>query len=91
MYYQVADSLEYNINSFKYLADFLEAKVGDLSWGPDEKSRSSSKSSFCTSFVRLLDMRGFHISSEIIKEELSDDTVSNYKMIERLISKAKID
>ena len=91
MYYQVAGSLEYNMNSFKYLADFLEAKVGDLSWGPDEKSRSSSKSSFSDSLIQLLDIRGYHVSEDVIKEGLSDDTLSNYQMVERLAIAAKID
>ena len=91
MYYQAADGLYYKVNPFKYLVDFLEARVGDLSWGADENSRRSSKISFCINFMQLLDVRGYHVSSDLIKEGLSDDTLSNYKMVERLIANAKID
>jgi hypothetical protein len=83
IYYQVADSLG-KVNSFKHLTDFLEAKVGDLGWGTDESSRNFSKSTFCKSFAQILDIRGYHISTDTIKEWFLDDSLSNYKMVERL-------
>ena len=90
IYYQVADSLGNKVNSFNHLTDFLEAKVGDLSWGTDEISRNFSKSSFCKSFAQILDIRGYHISIDIIKEWFLDDSVSNYKMVERLAAEANV-
>ncbi|HSZ25073.1 MAG TPA: hypothetical protein VK766_05115 [Cytophagaceae bacterium] len=91
IYYQVANSSDVKINPFVHLVDFLEAKVGDLNWGADEKTRKLYKSSICNNFVKMLGNHGYYVSGETIIGWLSDDSLSNEAVAQRLVASARND
>lgn len=81
MYFYVSASADHAINPFKNLVDFLDVKVGDLGWGTD---RDKSKSRFSADLTKVMQMRGYHIPEQEVRNCLSDDQMSNRSMAQML-------
>jgi hypothetical protein len=86
IYFHVTRSTDYNVNPFKNILDFLNARVGELQWGKDDKIRTMLKDKFSQNLALVLELYNYHISKVDILNYLNDEQLSNADMIQRLIA-----
>src|SRR4051812_10903031 len=84
IYFHLSASPNYNLNSFENIVSFLDAKVGDLFWGKNDAERKASKEKFSKAFIVILSMYDFHLPPEQLHNVLSDDTLKNYSLVQKL-------
>jgi len=89
MYFHVADNSILKINPFQDLSDFLQARVGDLAWGKDFEARQHSKERFINHFERMIHLYDYQIPDQEVRNCVLNDDLSNYEMVQKLISAGK--
>ena len=86
IYFHVTRSSNYNVNPFKNVLEFLNAKVGELEWGKDDKMRKILKDKFSQNLALVLELYNYHFSKIDILNYLNDEQLSNADVIQRLIA-----
>jgi hypothetical protein len=78
MYFGVSDTPNHDVNPFESRAEFLEGKVGDLNWGID---KNSSKKSFASRFIQLMELYQIHLDEKQILSVLDDENQFNKDVV----------
>jgi hypothetical protein len=86
IYFHVTRSANYNVNPFKNILEFLNARVGELQWGKDDAMRKILKDQFSQNLALVLELYNYHFSKVDILKYLDDDQLSNADLIQKLVA-----
>ena len=89
MYFSVSDSPNHDVNPFEEISAFLNATVGDLTWGSDAATRKASKARFCDKFLAITDLYDFEIPRHEVLNGLEKESTTNKDLVTHLASVGK--
>jgi hypothetical protein len=80
MFFGASQYSYFNTNPIDDFSQFLNVKIGDLSWGPNKKE---AKADFAKNFKVLLDLYDIKLAEKYILEELEKETQTNKEAVEK--------
>jgi hypothetical protein len=79
MFYGVSHAADLHINPYDDLSEFLDSRIGALSWGNDKQK---VKEQFSRKYHLLLDLYGIKLSLKYIMTELNEEGQLNKLAVE---------
>ena len=84
IFFSVSDSPDADVNPFEDVPTFVEAKVGDLTWGKDAQARQQAKDKFVKSVGIIFNLYDFVIPAEEISKGLQNEGQKMRELITHL-------